>query len=127
MYIALGILEKDGKVLVCRRNRLLPGFRLWEFPTTEVGHGETIEDALERWTFESTGLRCVCSGFLPALDGPGCRIFPVRMACENLFDAVKNADFCKLLKYNELRDFRFSFPSVIFIKWNKKIRFSHFG
>lgn len=121
MYIALGILEKDGRVLVCRRDRRLPYRHLWEFPTTVVEHGETIEEALEQWIFEFVGMRCVCNGFLPAFDGPGCRIFPVKMVCESELGTLKNTNFRKLLKYNDLRKIAMSFPSVIFVKRNKKI------
>lgn len=115
-FIALGILEKDGKVLVCRRNRAFFHDNLWEFPTTVVEHGETIEDSLEKWVFEAVGVFCACENVLPAFDGPGCRIFPVKMKLPNEKKSLKYYDSCKSLKRKDLYELKLSFPSVIFIK-----------
>lgn len=120
-FIALGIIKKDRKVLLCRRSRAFLYGNLWEFPTTVVEPGKTIEDALEQWVFESTGWNCSCENHLLAIDGPNCRIFPVVMSVKNEKKSLQYYDFCKLLKYKELRRFRMSFPSVIFIKSIKNL------
>lgn len=126
-FIALGILEKDGKVLVCRRNRSFFHDNLWEFPTTVVEHGETVEDSLEKWVFEATGVLSACEKAFPALNGPGCRIFPVKMNTLNEKKSLSYYDFCKLLKYKDLRWVNMTFPSVIFIKNEKKLGIFHLG
>lgn len=126
-FIALGILEKDGKVLVCRRNRTLPYGNLWEFPTTVVELGETIEDSLERWMFEATGLLCSCEKMLPAFNISDFRVFPVKMNRKNEEISLMYYNACKSLKSNELNGLRMSFPSVIFIKKNRKLGIFHLG
>lgn len=121
MFIALGILEKDGNVLICRRDRTSFCGNMWEFPATVVEHGETIEDSLERWFFESTGLRCVCEKMYPAFDGPSCRVFPVKMKYLSGKIDIRYYKSYKIARYWKLNSVKMPFLCVIFIKRNKKI------
>jgi A/G-specific adenine glycosylase len=54
--VAVGVVEKDNRVLITRRKAdgLLGG--LWEFPGGKINDGETAGDACEREVREETGL-----------------------------------------------------------------------
>lgn len=57
MMAVCGILERDGRVLLCRR---LPCVRypgLWELPTFEYEGSGTVEETLERGLFERLSLK----------------------------------------------------------------------
>lgn len=55
-HVAVGVVEKNGRVLITRRKPegLLGG--LWEFPGGKVADGESAEDACQREVREETGL-----------------------------------------------------------------------
>ena len=46
--VAVGILKKDGKVLICQRKKGGRYELKWEFPGGKVEQGETIEQCLRR-------------------------------------------------------------------------------
>jgi len=46
--VAVGILKKGGKILVCQRSRGSRYELKWEFPGGKLEPGETIEQCLER-------------------------------------------------------------------------------
>jgi 8-oxo-dGTP diphosphatase len=59
MEVVAGVLEKDGRILICQRK---PGGRhafKWEFPGGKVEPGETPEAALARELGEELGIQAV--------------------------------------------------------------------
>jgi 8-oxo-dGTP diphosphatase len=55
--VAAGLVYRDGRYLIARRN---PGVHLagfWEFPGGKCELGETLEDCLRRELFEELGIR----------------------------------------------------------------------
>lgn len=97
---------------------------LWEFPMTEVEDGDTLEDALERWVFESTGGELAKTSILRSFCCPGFPryiFFPVKGILTSSKLDVFRYDECKLLSFNKLRKFTLNFPSVIYIKRGEKV------
>ena len=59
MMAVCGVLERKGRVLLCKR---LPWVRypgLWELPTFEFGGTDTAEDSLEQGFFERISVKIV--------------------------------------------------------------------
>ncbi len=48
ILVVAGILQKDGKILVCQRERSDAYGLQWEFPGGKVQNGETLPEALQR-------------------------------------------------------------------------------
>jgi 8-oxo-dGTP pyrophosphatase MutT (NUDIX family) len=66
--VAAGLVYREGRYLIARRN---PGVHLagfWEFPGGKCEPGETLEECLRRELFEELGIRidvpwsCISSG-----------------------------------------------------------------
>lgn len=57
MEVTAGIIQKDGKILICQRpeGKSLAG--LWEFPGGKQEPGETLESCLERELKEELNLK----------------------------------------------------------------------
>lgn len=124
MFVGMGIVECEGKVLLCKRNEAMPHGGLWEFPMTSVEDEESVEEAVEQWVFEATGLKMLNAQVLPSFECkmfPNCAFFPVKAAVKTSKIHVFGYDDCKLLNYNKLKRFKMLFPSVIYIKQNKKL------
>lgn len=51
-----GILEQDGRILICRRRADQPHALKWEFPGGKIEDGETPQAALERELHEELGI-----------------------------------------------------------------------
>ena len=56
IQVAAGILERNGRVLICRRREDQPHPGKWEFPGGKVEPGETPEIALVRELREELGI-----------------------------------------------------------------------
>jgi 8-oxo-dGTP diphosphatase len=54
--VVAGILERDGRILVCRRRADQPHPLKWEFPGGKVEAGETAQAALMRELREELGI-----------------------------------------------------------------------
>ena len=54
--VVAGILERDGRVLICRRRADQPHPLKWEFPGGKVEAGETAQTALRRELREELGI-----------------------------------------------------------------------
>lgn len=63
--ISLGIIERDGKILLLQRKHERPLWdRKWEFPGGKIDAGETALQALHREVSEETGLHVSNVSFL---------------------------------------------------------------
>ena len=57
LHVVAGIIESDGRVLLCRRHRNSRRFPLkWEFPGGKVESGESPENAIRRELNEELGI-----------------------------------------------------------------------
>lgn len=56
LHIAVGVLQRDGKVLISQRLSGKPGAGEWEFPGGKVEAGETVTQALRRELAEELGV-----------------------------------------------------------------------
>lgn len=54
--VVAGILERDGKILICRRRADQPHALKWEFPGGKIEAGESPDDALVRELREELGI-----------------------------------------------------------------------
>jgi 8-oxo-dGTP diphosphatase len=60
LIVVAAVIERDAKVLICRRRPNAPRHPLkWEFPGGKVEQGETPRDALARELDEELGIRAV--------------------------------------------------------------------
>jgi 8-oxo-dGTP diphosphatase len=57
MTVVAAVIEREGKVLVCRRRAGDPHPLKWEFPGGKVEHGETPAAAIVRELHEELGIR----------------------------------------------------------------------
>jgi 8-oxo-dGTP diphosphatase len=55
--VAVGIIQKDGKLLACQRKRGGRYALKWEFPGGKLEPGETAEHGLRRELFEELSIR----------------------------------------------------------------------
>ena len=55
--VAVGIVTKNGKVLVCQRKKDARYGLKWEFPGGKLEHGETVEQCLKRELWEELSIR----------------------------------------------------------------------
>ena len=55
--VAVGIIRRDGFILLCRRRHDVPYPLKWEFPGGKIEHGETPEACLTRELAEELGIR----------------------------------------------------------------------
>lgn len=67
-HIAVGVVRKDGRILITRRKEsgLLGG--LWEFPGGKIKRGESPEDACRREISEEVNLSVEVTGFITRVD-----------------------------------------------------------
>lgn len=55
--VAVGIVRRNGKVLVCQRKKGARYALKWEFPGGKLEHGETVEQCLKRELWEELSIR----------------------------------------------------------------------
>jgi len=56
LQVVAGIIEKDGRILICRRKADQSHPLKWEFPGGKVEHNESLSNALARELGEELGL-----------------------------------------------------------------------
>jgi 8-oxo-dGTP diphosphatase len=54
--VAIGVVERDGRLLICRRKKLARFGGCWEFPGGKCEPGEMPSDCLRRELLEEVGL-----------------------------------------------------------------------
>jgi 8-oxo-dGTP diphosphatase len=57
MVVVAGVIESDGKILVCQRRRGDTFELMWEFPGGKLKEGETAAEALARELREELGVQ----------------------------------------------------------------------
>jgi len=64
--VVAGVISRDGKILIARRNNDKHMGGLWEFPGGKIEENEAPEKALERELFEEFGIVTKIGKFLTA-------------------------------------------------------------
>jgi 8-oxo-dGTP diphosphatase len=59
LQVVAGIIERDSRILICRRKAAQSHPLKWEFPGGKVEHGESLPEALARELEEELALRHV--------------------------------------------------------------------
>ncbi|EBA01219.1 Nudix family hydrolase [Marinobacter sp. ELB17] len=67
MHVAVGVIIRDGRVLIARRLEHAHQGGLLEFPGGKVEPGETVQQALVREIAEETGLKLIESALQPVI------------------------------------------------------------
>ena len=62
--VVAGVLERDGKILICRRRADQPHPLKWEFPGGKIEAGESPEFALMRELREELGIEATAGAEL---------------------------------------------------------------
>jgi 8-oxo-dGTP diphosphatase len=57
IQVAVGVIQRDGKVLICQRKQGGRYAFKWEFPGGKLEPGETVEQCLRRELFEELSVR----------------------------------------------------------------------
>ncbi len=57
VLVVAGVIERDGRILICQRRNCGPHALKWEFPGGKVERGETPRQALERELEEELGVK----------------------------------------------------------------------
>jgi mutator protein MutT len=63
-YIAAGVIEINGKILIAQRAKEGVDLGKWEFPGGKVEAGETLEECLKRELFEELGIQAQVGEYL---------------------------------------------------------------
>ncbi|MCF0220721.1 MAG: NUDIX domain-containing protein [Fibrobacter sp.] len=119
MFAVSGIVVREGRVLLCRRNQTGYYGGAWEFPVFEVEEGETAEDSLERNLFDCLSVQLKGAENYGALDmgeRSFVRIFLYGAEIEGKIKAEGAYNRYKWLKIKELKKFRLSRACVTAIK-----------
>jgi len=61
LQVVAGIIEREGRILICRRKAQQTHALKWEFPGGKVERNETLPQALERELGEELGIHSVSS------------------------------------------------------------------
>ncbi|MGC9196993.1 MAG: (deoxy)nucleoside triphosphate pyrophosphohydrolase [Syntrophobacteraceae bacterium] len=67
IYVACGIIERDGLVLAARRGASKPMGLKWEFPGGKIEAGESVEECVRRELWEEMSIRVAITAALPSL------------------------------------------------------------
>jgi len=115
MLAVCGVIQRKGRILVCKRSgeMLFPG--LWELPTEVLEEGEMAEDALERGLFERLTVlpRALTPlGSVNFTFGEGGRILAYGVElCKNFLHIYGYDDF-RWIKLRDLKRLRVLAPHV---------------
>lgn len=118
--VAAGILERDGRILVCRRRADQYHALKWEFPGGKVEAGETPAAALARELREELGIESECGPELSSYEFayPGGRpILLVFFAVTKWRGQIQNLIFDRIewIEPRKLADFDFLEGDELFI------------
>lgn len=85
--VVAAVVERDGRLLLCRRPAGKRHAGLWEFPGGKLHPGETVEDAVRRELAEELGVEVLAVGErLLAVPDPGSaflvELYPVKISGE---------------------------------------------
>jgi 8-oxo-dGTP diphosphatase len=61
LQVVAGIIEREGRILICRRKAEQPHALKWEFPGGKVERGESLPQALERELAEELDIHSITS------------------------------------------------------------------
>jgi 8-oxo-dGTP diphosphatase len=79
LQVVAGIIEREGRILICRRKAAQSHPLKWEFPGGKVEQNEGLPEALARELEEELGLRHVQSQEITRYDYTYPGKFPIRL------------------------------------------------
>ena len=79
LQVVAGIIEREGRILICRRKPSQSHPLKWEFPGGKVEHDEGLPEALARELEEELGLRHVTSQEIARYEYTYPGKFPIRL------------------------------------------------
>jgi len=109
--VAIAVVKKDGKILICQRKKgdSLGGF--WEFPGGKREAGETLDSCLRRELMEEVGIRVNVLGELEPFEHhyPHTRVMLYPFLCEHVDGEAKALASQRVawVKVAEFRNFKF--------------------
>lgn len=121
MFAVCGILEREGKVLLCKRPGGIPFAGLWEFPGREIWDDECLEDVLESAFFEDLSLKININGCMCCFDFGEKLLKRLHVFLVDSNDRPSCSWYAsfKWISINKLHKFRLSPASVILVKYLK--------
>jgi 8-oxo-dGTP diphosphatase len=97
LTVVAGLIEVDGKVLVCQRRRGAAFELMWEFPGGKVRAGETAAAGLARELREELGVEAVV----------GAEVFRTRHRYAEMSEAIELIFFAVVVEAAEVRNIVF--------------------
>jgi len=79
LQVVAGVIEREGRILICRRKAAQSHPLKWEFPGGKVEQGEGLPEALARELEEELGLRHVTSQEIIRYEYTYPGKFPIRL------------------------------------------------
>ena len=111
VQVAIAIIVRDGKILICQRLPEAPLGGLWEFPGGKVEPGETIEQCLQREAEEEVNLRIRPRQRLPQIDydypNASVRLHPFLCDVESGQVECRGCQAARWVNAVQLRDYSF--------------------
>lgn len=111
LEVAIGIVIRQGRVLICRRRKddHLAGY--WEFPGGKREPGETLEQCLERELAEELSIRVTPFHAFPPIDHDyatvSVRLYPYLCRCDGGEAQPSACDELRWVQPHELPNYRF--------------------
>ncbi len=124
MQVVCGVVEREGKVLICKRSGNVPYAGYWEFPSDVLLEGETLEGTLETSLFERISTISGKTERLFAFDSrcePGARFFVVKVKFLETKGGLNGYDAAKWIRLAKIRKYRLFPDCVTIVKELQKI------
>lgn len=97
--VVAGIIKnKEGKILIARRNLTKAQGGLWEFPGGKIEPNETKEDAIVREIKEEFNMDIICNGYFDKKEYE----YPTRTINLIALNCTMVGDSCEVLEHEEI-------------------------
>lgn len=113
--VVVGIVEKDGKILMVKRTKK-EGNLVWAFPGGKVEKNETKENACIREIFEETGINVKIKKIIGQRMHPDTQVKLTYYLCSYLSGEIKILDKTEIadIEYKNIKEFERDVKTDIF-------------